>query len=124
MYVAWFYNLKTVSSGDVETSLGPKLNSHQKFSICHWNSNSIATHGFIKVSFLKAYIISIYNCQKQPSIGVLIQRCVLRICSKFIRERLRRSATSIKLQGNFIEITLRHGRSPVNLLHIFRTPFP
>ena len=24
---------------------------------------------------------------------------------------------------NFIEITLRHGRSPVNLLHIFRTLF-
>ena len=31
---------------------------------------------------------------------------------------------SIKLQSNFIEITLRHGCSPVNLLHIFRTPFP
>ena len=25
---------------------------------------------------------------------------------------------------NFIEITLRHGCSPVNLLHIFRTLFP
>ena len=24
---------------------------------------------------------------------------------------------------NFIEITLRHGYSPLNLLHIFRTPF-
>ena len=31
---------------------------------------------------------------------------------------------SIKLQSNFIEITLRHGCSPVNLLHNFRTPFP
>ena len=30
---------------------------------------------------------------------------------------------SIKLLCNFIEITLRHGCSPVNLLHIFRTPF-
>ena len=30
----------------------------------------------------------------------------------------------LKLQSNFIEITLRHGCSPVNLLHIFRTPFP
>ena len=28
------------------------------------------------------------------------------------------------LQGSFTEITLRHGCSPVNLLHIFRTPFP
>ena len=30
---------------------------------------------------------------------------------------------SIKLQSNFIEITFRHGCYPVNLLHIFRTPF-
>ena len=30
---------------------------------------------------------------------------------------------SIKLLCNFIEITLRHGCSPVNLLHISRTPF-
>ena len=26
--------------------------------------------------------------------------------------------------SNFIEFALRHGCSPVNLLHIFRTPFP
>ena len=30
---------------------------------------------------------------------------------------------SIKFQSNFIEITLQHGCSPVNLLHIFRAPF-
>ena len=30
---------------------------------------------------------------------------------------------STKLLSNFIEITLRLGCSPVNLLHIFRTPF-
>ena len=29
-----------------------------------------------------------------------------------------------KMQSNFIKITLQHGCSPVNLLHIFRTPFP
>ena len=29
----------------------------------------------------------------------------------------------LKLQSNFIEITLQHGCSPVNLLYIFRTPF-
>ena len=33
------------------------------------------------------------------------------------------SMTLIKLQSNFIEMTLRHGCSPVNLRHIFRTPF-
>ena len=31
---------------------------------------------------------------------------------------------STKLQSNFIEIALRRGCSSVNLLHIFRTPFP
>ena len=29
----------------------------------------------------------------------------------------------MNLQGNFIEITLRYGCSPVNLLHIFTTPY-
>ena len=29
-----------------------------------------------------------------------------------------------KVASNFIEITLRYGCSPVNLLHIFITPFP
>ena len=43
---------------------------------------------------------------------------------KFTGERSCRSAISIKLQSNFIQITLRHGCSLVNLLYIFRTPFP
>ena len=30
----------------------------------------------------------------------------------------------LKIYSKFIEITLRYGCSPVNLLHIFRTPFP
>ena len=34
------------------------------------------------------------------------------------------SVISIKLPCNFIEITLRQECSSVNLLHIFRTPFP
>ena len=32
------------------------------------------------------------------------------------------SVISMKLQSNFIQITLRHGCSLVNLLHFFRTP--
>ena len=31
---------------------------------------------------------------------------------------------STKLQSIFIEVTLRHGSSLVNLLHVFRKPFP
>ena len=44
-------------------------------------------------------------------------------CSKFTGEHPCRSVISIKLFCIFIEITVRHGCSPGNLLHIFRTPF-
>ena len=70
---------------------------------------------------------------------VFLLKGVLKICSNFIGEHPCRSVISIKLQANFIEITLRYGCStvnllhieiahrygcsPVNLLHIFRTPF-
>ena len=64
------------------------------------------------------------NKQKQSSIGFLRRKGVLKVCSKFIGEHPCRSVISIRLQSNFIEITLLHGCSPVNLLHIFRTPFP
>ena len=55
---------------------------------------------------------------------VFLRKGVLKICSKFTGEHPCQSAISIKLQSNFIEIALRHGCSPANLLHIFRTPFP
>ena len=48
---------------------------------------------------------------------------VLKICSKFTGEHASRSVISIKLQSNFIEITLWNVRSPVNFLQIFRTLF-
>ena len=50
------------------------------------------------------------------------KRC-LKICIIFTQEYLCGSANSIKLQRSIIEITLWHGYSPVNLLHIFRIPF-
>ena len=55
---------------------------------------------------------------------MFLKKCVLNICSKLTGEHSCRSVISIKLQSNFIEITLQHGYSPVKLLHIFRTPFP
>ena len=56
-----------------------------------------------------------------------LQRCSYKRFSENIQQIYRRtpwqSAISAKLQSNFIEVTLRHGFSFVNLLHIFRTPF-
>ena len=49
---------------------------------------------------------------------VFLEKVVLKICSNFSREHPCRSEISI-----FVEIARRHGSSPVNLLHIFRTPF-
>ena len=54
---------------------------------------------------------------------MFLGKSVLKICSKFTGENPCRSVVSIKLLCNFIETTFRHGCSPVNLLHIFRTPF-
>ena len=51
--------------------------------------------------------------QKQ-SLGVFCEKDVLKLCSKFSGEYPCQS---------MIEITLCHGCSSVNLLHIFRTPF-
>ena len=54
---------------------------------------------------------------------VFLGKGVLKIYSKLIGEHPCRSVISIKLESNFIETALRHGCSPVNLLHIFRTLF-
>ena len=62
------------------------------------------------------------SLQKQPPRGALWKRC-----SENMQQIYRRTSMAKcnfnKLLLNFIEITLRHKCSPVNLLHIFRTPF-
>ena len=55
---------------------------------------------------------------------LLLGKAVLIICSKFTGEHPCRNVVSIKLQSNFIEITLQHGCYLVNLLHFIRTTFP
>ena len=54
---------------------------------------------------------------------VFLRKGVLEIWSKFRGQHPCRIGSSVKLLCNFIETTLRHGCSPVNLLHIFRKPF-
>ena len=87
--------------------------------------------GSLGILFATRNGLIIYGCKmnellihKQPSSGVLrkmcsentqqIYRTVISICQSVI---------SIKSQIKFIEIILWHGCSPVNLQHIFRTPF-
>ena len=47
----------------------------------------------------------------------------LKICNKSTKEHPCRSEISKKLLCKFLEIALRHGCSPVTLLHILRAPF-
>ena len=68
------------------------------------------------------FLSSSFTRIKHPEVFFL--KGVLKICSKFTRKHPCRSVISIKLLGDFIEIiTLWYGCSPVNLLHIFETPF-
>ena len=73
--------------------------------------------------WLFLFLTESLSFQKQLSRGVL-RKSFLKICSWFTGEHSYYSVILKKLLCNFIEIPLRHGYSPVNLLHIFRTPFP
>ena len=55
---------------------------------------------------------------------MFLNKSVPKICSKFTGKHPGRSVISIKLLCDFVKITLWHGCFPVNLLHIFRIPFP
>ena len=63
------------------------------------------------------------NRQKQPYIGALKKRCFENIPQIYRRTSMPKCDFN-EVLCNFIEIALWHGCSPVNLLHIFRTPFP
>ena len=63
--------------------------------------------------------------QKQPSRGVLKKRCFENMQQTYMRTPMPKcDFNKVAKQSNVIEIALRHGCSPVNVLHIFLTPFP
>ena len=77
----------------------------------------------IYVLYPLTHFILLVSFRSSPP-EVILVKGVLKICSKLTGEHPYRSAISIKLQSNFIETSLRHGCSPVNLLHLFRIIFP
>ena len=62
------------------------------------------------------------NLSKQPPRGVPRKRCSEKMQQIYSRRPMPKCDFN-KVVCNVIEITLRYGRSPVNLLNIFRTPF-
>ena len=51
IHYVWLYSLAIKLSGDIEENPGPKANSCDCLSICHWNLNSICAHNFIILSY-------------------------------------------------------------------------
>ena len=80
----------------------------------------IVTRNQIYILPMSYYSNTFYLLSSSPEL--FSWKGVLKICSKFT-EHPCRSVISKKLLCNFIEITLQHGCSSVNLLHIFRKPF-
>ena len=77
---------------------------------------------------LKSFFMTInsfynFKFRQQPFRDVLKKRCSENMQQIYKRTPMPK-CVSTKLQSNFIEIILRHGCSPVNLLHVFRTTFP
>ena len=70
-----------------------------------------------KIHSKSSHHLVIWIHQEQLFLGDLIKRC-----SQNMQEIYRRTPIP-KFLCNFLNITLRHGCSGVNLLHIFRTPF-
>ena len=95
--IAWRYSIKTVSWAP------PKI--HHKTPVLE--------------SFLP---VKVAGYRSSPP-EVFLVKGVLKMCNKFTGEYPWQSVISIKLQSNFIEITVWHGCSPVYLLRIIRTPF-
>ena len=56
IHYVWLYSLAIKPSGIIEENPGPKPNSCECLSICHWNLNSLAGPNFIKLSLFCAYV--------------------------------------------------------------------
>ena len=70
------------------------------------------------------FILQLIFIQKQSSRSVLKKRCSGNMQQIYRRTPMPKcDFNKVALLCNFIKITLWHGCSPVNLLHIFRTSF-
>ena len=61
------------------------------------------------------------SASRDSPLEMFLRKDILEICSKFTGAHPGPSVILIKFQNNIIKITLPHGCSIVNLLHVFRT---
>ena len=114
-----------------EKELFQQVASKRDFILWFYRSRHLLVHEYNFSRLLYVYFTSVFYLlwidlfeSKHAIIRisppeVFLGKGVLKLCSKFTGEHSWRSVISIKLPCNFIEITLRHWCSAVNLLHIF-----
>ena len=101
-----------------------------QWNIPQWIIHPVKRTRFYERLFLEVVILMVKDRKnavwkiRSSHLEVFLGKGFLKVWCKFTGEHPCRSVISIKLQSNVIEIALRHGFSPVDLLHIFRTPFP
>ena len=96
----------------------------QKYTLLPFSSKIMFKIFFLNFLGYRCKVVHILLMYRSSHPEVFIGKGVLKISSKITGEHPCRSVISIKLLCNFIEIKFRHECSPVNLLYIFRTPFP
>ena len=124
MFVEYSWNIPKIYSRDIRKRFPMK--SWAIFRIMFreywiWEYSLIVPRIFWECDMHFFRWIKKYNSSFRSSHPeVFLRKVVLKISSKFTGEHPYQRLIS---KSNFIEITLRHGCSPVNLLHIFRKPF-
>ena len=103
-------------------------NMLSKYAFYYRNIHSFASDCCVRLTRLSIGGVNIFryinrSIQKQPWRSVLGKRC-----SKVMQQIYRRAPmpkrSFNKVVRKFTVIALRHGCSPINLLHIFAKPFP
>ena len=119
-----FFNSSTISSYLASTVViiryrTPRLNKILRSYFLVFGNCGVTPHRLYRGSLT----LKLVN-HRSSHPEVFLRKDVMKINSKFTGKHPCRSVISIKFLCNFIDIALRHGCSPVNLLHIVRTPFP
>ena len=94
--------------------------NQSRYLVCNCSNIFINVIGWIQ----SPHFYLSFSTQKQPCRGALRERCSKNIQQIYRTTPILNCMISIKLQSNFLEITLRHRYSLVNLLHSFGAPFP
>ena len=98
----------------VEKNLRVTINFYKKHCllVITWNKHNLLEQLVTMIWTLEKIFFNIAICRSSHP-EVFLIKGVRKICSKFTEKHPCR-----------IKIALRHRCSPVNLVHIFRTPFP